>query len=59
MGDISPGTDVRDACHQRVDVPVDAVEICNLSGNPAGWKPLLEANEMAKAMTQQPSMAVG
>jgi hypothetical protein len=52
MGDVGPGTNVRDARHQRVDVAVDAIEICHLSRDPTRWKSLLEASQMTKAMTK-------
>src|SRR6516162_5857662 len=52
MGDVRPGTNVRDACHQRVDVAVDPIEICHLSGDPTSRKALLEASQMVKAMTK-------
>ena len=52
MGDICPGPDVRDPRHQRIDVAVDAVEICHLSRDPTRREPFLEACQMAKTVTQ-------
>src|SRR5436190_22112297 len=53
MGDICPSTDVRDACHQSIDVTADAIEIRHLASDPCCREPLLRAGEMDKALAQE------
>src|SRR5262249_11856720 len=59
MRDIGPGTDVRDARHQRIYIAVDPVKARHLPGNPCGRKPLLRSGKMQEAMGEQPRMAFG
>src|SRR5215470_3736673 len=58
MADVCPRSDVRDARHQRIDVAVNAIEVCHLAGNPCHGEPLLWAGQMDKTLAQEPRMGV-
>src|SRR5207245_1525991 len=56
--DICPGTDVRDARHQRIDIAADAIEVRHLPGDPCRRELLLGARKMDEALAQESRMAV-
>ena len=58
MGDIGPGADMGDARHQRVNIPVQPVQMLQLAGHPVLFQ-LSIACQLGKNPAEHHQMAIG